>query len=256
MCIRGWPEGMPDWGENYAAIFGPAQQGVKTGLFCSACRKPREVDPSGGRDAVWTCERCRAVMAPCAVCNHRDAELPAHVPGDDFDTADAGSSQWASNWWWFCPGCAHGGHASCLQIWHGAMETDDPNSQPTKYSGGCCPLDGCGHACLPGRYRGEVVTARADELGRAALDSTRAARDELRGGGGAAGSRRSSPGGRDRTVRSDSYDVPQSKAVGMAREALNKGGSPSSGGILSSSPGRVPGTGERERRKSVKFVNR
>ncbi|KAM3437010.1 hypothetical protein NHJ13734_004857, partial [Beauveria thailandica] len=68
--------------------------------------------------------------------------------------------------------------------------------------------------------------------------------------------RRSSPGGRDRTVRSDSYDVPQSKAVGMAREALNKGGSPSSGGILSSSPGRVPGTGERERRKSVKFVNR
>ncbi|KAM3507559.1 hypothetical protein MY10362_001701 [Beauveria mimosiformis] len=260
MCIRGWPEGMPDWGENYTAIFGPAQQGVKTGLLCSACRKPREVDPSGGRDAVWTCERCRAVMAPCAVCNHRDAELPAHVPGDDLDTADAAgsSSQWASNWWWFCPGCAHGGHASCLQIWHGAMEADDPNSQPTKYSGGCCPLDGCGHACLPGKYRGEVVTARADELGRAALDSTRAARDELRGGGGggAAGSRRSSPGGRDRTVRSDSYDVPQSKAVGMAREALNKGGSPSSGGILSSSPGRVPGTGERERRKSVKFVNR
>ncbi|TQW07776.1 hypothetical protein V2A60_003114 [Cordyceps javanica] len=256
LCIQGWPEGMPDWGENYTAIFGPAQQGVKTGLLCSSCRKPREVDPSSGRDSVWTCERCRAVMAPCAICNHRDAEVPSHIPGDDLDSEDTDSGQWVSNWWWFCPGCAHGGHASCLQIWHGAMEADDPNSQPTKFSGGCCPLDGCGHACLPGKYRGELVTARADELGRVALDSTRA-RDELRGGvggSGAAGSRRSSPGGRDRSVRSDSYDIPQSKAVGMAREALNKGGSPSSGGILSSSPGRVPGTGERERRKSVKFV--
>lgn len=252
LCIQGWPEGMPEWGENYTAIFGPAQQGVKTGLFCSACRKPREVDPSGGRDAVWTCERCHSVMAPCAICNHRDAEIPAHIPGNDPDSDGRDSDLWVSNWWWFCPGCAHGGHASCLQLWHGTMETDDPNSQTTKFSGGCCPLDGCGHACLPGKYRGEVVTARAEELGRATLDSTRA-RDELRGGGGG-GSRRSSPGGRDRSVRSDSYDIPQSKAVGMAREALNKGGSPSSGGILSSSPGRAPGTGERERRKSVKFV--
>lgn len=252
LCIQGWPEGMPDWGENYAAIFGPAQQGVKTGLFCSSCRKPREVDPSGGRDAVWTCERCRSVMAPCAVCNHRDAELPAHIPGDESSSDDDGSDQWLSNWWWFCPGCAHGGHASCLQVWHGTMEADDdPSAQSIKFSGGCCPLDGCGHACLPGKYRGEMVTARSEELGRAALDSARA-RDEMRGG---AGSRRSSPGGgRDRSVRSDSYDIPQSKAVGMAREALNKSGSPSSGGILSSSPGRVPGTGERERRKSVKFV--
>lgn len=251
LCIQGWPEGMPDWGENYTAIFGPAQQGVKTGLFCSSCRKPREVDPSGGRDAVWTCERCRAVMAPCAVCNHRDAELPAHVPGSDAD--GGGADGWLSDWWWYCPGCAHGGHASCLQAWHGADEADDPNTQSTKFSGGCCPLDGCGHACLPGRYRGEMATARSDEVGRAALDSNRAAREELRTGGG--GSRRSSPGGtRDRSVRSDSYDIPQSKAVGMAREALNKGGSPGSGGILSSSPGRIPGTGERERRKSVKFV--
>lgn len=249
MCIQGWPDGMPDWGESYSAIFTPAQQGVKTGLFCSACRKPREVDPSGGRDAIWTCERCRSVMAPCAVCNHRDAELPAHTPGDD--EVNTGES-WLSDWWWFCPGCAHGGHASCLQVWHGAMEADDPNSQSTKFSGGCCPLDGCGHACLPGKYRGEMVTARSDELGRAALDSSRARdRDELRGGNL---SRRSSPGGRDRSVRSDSYDIPQSRAVGVAREALNKSGSPSSGGILSSSPGRVPGTGERERRKSVKFV--
>lgn len=70
-------------------------------------------------------------------------------------------------------------------------------------------------------------------------------------------SRRSSPGRSgpssmtmDRSIRSDANDVPQSKAVGMAREALNKG---SGGGILSSSPGRTM-TGERERRKSVKFA--
>jgi hypothetical protein len=50
-------------------------------------------------------------------------------------------------------------------------------------------------------------------------------------------------------VKNDMNDVPQSKAVGMAREALNKGG----GGILSSSPGRS-GAGDRERRKSVKFA--
>lgn len=253
LCIQGWPDGMPDWGDNYTSIFTPAQQGVKTGLFCSSCRKPREVDPAGGRDAVWTCERCKAVMAPCAVCKHRDAGLPAHTPGDDLDTDESACSDpWLSDWWWYCPGCAHGGHASCLQVWHGALDLDDPNSPSARFSGGCCPLDGCGHACLPGKYRGETITARSDELGRAAVSTTRA-RDEFHG----SSSRRSSPGGGGRSepsVRSDSYDVPQSRAVGMAREALNKGGSPSSGGILSSSPGRIPGTGERERRKSVKFV--
>ncbi|KAK3187473.1 SEA (Seh1-associated) complex subunit [Lecanicillium sp. MT-2017a] len=253
LCIRGWPDGMPDWGDNYTSIFATAQQGVKTGLFCSSCRKPREVDPSGGRDAVWTCERCKAVMAPCSVCKHRDAELPAHIPGDDFDTDDtAKDGPWLSDWWWYCPGCAHGGHASCLQVWHGALDLDDPNSPSTRFSGGCCPLDGCGHACLPGKYRGETVTARSDELGRAAVHTSRS-RDDVRGNS----SRRSSPGGgrSEPSVKSDSYDVPQSKAVGMAREALNRGGSPGSGGgILSSSPGRVPGTAERERRKSVKFV--
>jgi hypothetical protein len=51
-------------------------------------------------------------------------------------------------------------------------------------------------------------------------------------------------------VKSDGNDIPQSRAVGMARDALNKG----SGGILSSSPGRAVATGERERRKSVKFA--
>ncbi|KAG5912631.1 hypothetical protein E4U42_002090, partial [Claviceps africana] len=54
-------------------------------------------------------------------------------------------------------------------------------------------------------------------------------------------------------VRSDGHDVPQSKAVGMAREALSRSGG-GGGGILSSSPGRTLGSGDRDRRKSVKFA--
>ncbi|OAQ62814.1 WD repeat protein [Pochonia chlamydosporia 170] len=249
MCIKGWPTGLPDWGDNYISIFGGAQQGVKVGLFCSSCRKPREVDPSAGQDAVWTCERCRSVMAPCSVCGHREAERPSFIPPEIApSTSDIESEMWSSQWW-YCPGCAHGGHASCLQLWHGASEPVAAADPSAKYSDGCCPSDGCGHACLPGKYRGETTTARSDELGRAAVDSSRV-RDE-RGPASRGGSRRSSPGAPyERSVKSDTNDVPQSKAVGMAREALNK----SSGGILSSSPGRSSGTGDRERRKSVKFA--
>lgn len=257
LCVQGWPEGLPEWGDNYVAIFGAAQQGVKVGLFCLSCRKPREVDPSGGAEAVWTCERCRHVMAPCAVCGHREAEIPSHIPPEITPgPQDLESEAWLSQWW-YCPGCAHGGHASCLQLWHGASEQVLLADASAKFSDGCCPADGCGHACLPGKYRGEMTTARSDELGRAAVDSSRA-RDEARKPGSRGGSRRSSPGATgDRSVRSDVNDVPQSKAVGMAREALNKGGAgPSSGGILSSSPGRMgtPSAGDRERRKSVKFA--
>ncbi|TWU76239.1 SEA (Seh1-associated) complex subunit [Metarhizium rileyi] len=249
LCIQGWPAGLPDWGDNYTSIFGGAQQGVKVGLFCSSCRKPREVDPSAGQDAVWTCERCQSVMAPCPVCGHREAQRPSFIPPEVAPSAsDVECETWLSEWW-YCPGCAHGGHASCLQLWHGAsgpLATADPSA---KYSDGCCPSDGCGHACLPGKYRGETTTARSDELGRAALDSFRAREGPASRGG----SRRSSPGAPyERSVKSDLNDVPQSKAVGMAREALNKGGG--GGGILSSSPGRSGGTGDKERRKSVKFA--
>lgn len=250
LCIQGWPEGLPDWGDNYISIFGGAQQGVKVGLFCSSCRKPREVDPSAGDEAVWTCERCRTVMASCSVCGHREAEVPSYIPPEITPSVtDVESEMWLSEWW-YCPGCAHGGHASCLQLWHGASDAVAAADAYAKYSDGCCPSDGCGHACLPGKYRGETLTARSDELGRAAVDSSRVR--EERGPGSRGGSRRSSPGAPyDRSVKSDANDVPQSKAVGMAREALNKG---SGGGILSSSPGRSSGTGDRERRKSVKFA--
>ncbi|KAK5992448.1 putative WD repeat-containing C4F8.11-like protein [Cladobotryum mycophilum] len=247
LAVQGWPAGLPDWGENYTALFTPAQQGVKMGLFCSSCRKPCEVDPTGGDAAIWTCDRCHRMAAPCAVCGHREAELPAQLPSEVVDAPTA--ETWLTEWW-YCPGCSHGGHASCLQTWHASTRIADGPASSAIYSDGCCPLDGCGHACLPGKYRGETTTARADELGRAAVDSSRI-RDEIR----TPGSRRPSPtriptSGMDRSVKNDANDVPQSKAVGMAREALNK----STGGILSSSPGRTIMSGERERRKSVKFA--
>ncbi|KAM0197790.1 hypothetical protein ACHAPA_003230 [Fusarium lateritium] len=243
LCVQGWPEGLPQWGENYTAIFTPAQQNGKVSFFCSSCRKPRELDPKNGPEGIWTCERCRTAMAPCAVCGHREPTQAEFTP-IEVSSAVASSDSHLSEWW-YCPGCAHGGHASCLQAWHAPLDAPESGSTAS-FSDGCCPLDGCGHACLPGRYRGETTTARADEIGRATVEKTRA-RDER----GASSSRRSSPrAGTDRSVKSDGNDIPQSRAVGMARDALNKG----SGGILSSSPGRTVVTGERERRKSVKFA--
>ncbi|KAL7939768.1 hypothetical protein V8C35DRAFT_287620 [Trichoderma chlorosporum] len=250
LAIKGWPAGLPDWGENYTSLFTSAQQGVKAGFMCSNCRKPREIDRSKGDSAFWTCEKCRWVVTPCAVCGHRDAEIASSLPTEVVDIPSIES--WMTEWW-YCPGCCHGGHASCMQTWHAALRPSEATSSSTVYSDGCCPVDGCGHACLPGKYRGETATTRADELSRAIVDGGRM-RDEL---ARTNTSRRSSPGragpsslGIDRSIKSDANDVLQSKAVGMAREALNKGG----GGILSSSPGRATMTGERERRKSVKFA--
>lgn len=259
LSVQGWPEGLPEWGDNYPALFTQAQNGGKVAFFCLSCRKIREPDPKLGDMAKWTCERCKSTMAPCAVCGHRQPEQATYTPLDISNMAELDESGILSEWW-YCPSCAHGGHASCLQTWHAPVTRPDVNA-PSTFSDGCCPLDGCGHACLPGKYRGETSTARSDELGRVAVEKSRS-RDERKAGGSRSGSRRSSPrggggssGGPDRTIRSDGNDVPQSRAVGVAREALNKsGGGGSGGGILSSSPGRVTGSGERERRKSVKFA--
>jgi hypothetical protein len=260
LCIRGWPAGLPDWGENYESVFGTSQQSlVKVNFFCSSCRKPREIDPKHGDEAVWTCERCKSHMAPCAVCGHRELALADHLPAENADLVAAALDKRPLLSWWYCPGCAHGGHSSCLQAWHGSL---DPAVAPNEtYSDGCCPLDGCGHACLPGKYRGETTTARAEELGRAAVESSRARDDRI----ATTTNNRATPRP-GASVKSDGNDVPQSRAVGMAREALNgnkggggtAGGPPTGGGILSSSPGRAGG-GEggganRERRKSVKFA--
>lgn len=194
LCVEGWPAGLPDWGETYASIFSPAQQNVKVAFFCASCRRSRDVDPKD-KKGLWRCERCRARVAPCAVCGHREG------------TGGLGT-------WWYCPACAHGGHAECLEMWH---EGD----------AGCCPFDGCAHACLPGRYRAEAAAGRSEEVGRHVAA-------ERKGG---------SPGVR---VSGDGNEVAQSRAVESVREALGREAGAGAGGR--GSPGR------RERRKSVKFV--
>ncbi|KAI9170861.1 WD repeat-containing protein [Paramyrothecium foliicola] len=285
LCIKGWPANLPDWGDSYTVIFEPAQQNVKVGFACSSCHKPREIDRTEGPLAIWTCERCKSLMAPCAVCGHREMETAEHEPTELLNTGSSEATTLLG--WWYCPGCAHGGHASCLQTWHGTLDLTGSvavDLSSAKYSEGCCPLDGCGHACLPGKYRGEITTARADELGRVAVETSRAREERLAaaqaaaaasgsasasalnsdsggGGGGSANGSVASSNARPgpwtghqperSSVKSDANDVAQSRAVGMAREALNKGGV-AGGGILSSSPGRA--SGERERRKSVKFA--
>ncbi|KAK8034160.1 hypothetical protein PG993_009155 [Apiospora rasikravindrae] len=218
LCVRDWPDGIDVWGDNYNSIFNRAQQRVNVGFTCSQCHKPREIERSGSSAqsaaAIWKCERCRATMAPCAICGHRDATAAAMTPLPVAEalarSADADDDSVLATWW-YCPGCAHGGHATCIQGWHAPVTTppttppnnnsnrqragttsgtstpgggNNPNflsllpshdtAVPETYSDGCCPLDGCGHACLPGKWRNETNIGKAEELGRAVREQTRA----------------------------------------------------------------------------------
>ncbi|KAG5993724.1 hypothetical protein E4U52_001748 [Claviceps spartinae] len=276
MCLRGWPEGLPDWGDNYECIFSRAQQAGKFGLSCSTCRKPREIDPQAGPAAVWICERCRSIMAPCSVCGHREIKRPSHIPAEVApragDVESVESDKWLSEWW-FCPECGHGGHASCLHLWHGTCEGTLLGDGNIKYSDGFCPSDGCGHACLSGPSRGGRTTmrgARGVMPGRAVGGDSIRVREQGNnragssiGRGGSRGSTGGlSPGGArlDGGVRGNGVDVPQSGTRvtgGMTRDGFSRGsGGGIRGGILSASasPGGRSSSGDKERRKSVKFA--
>ncbi|KAK3397449.1 hypothetical protein B0T20DRAFT_438355 [Sordaria brevicollis] len=243
LCMQGWPaaaaagaeESTPadqeknplkDWGSNYAAIFTPAQNGVSVGFFCSSCHKPRELDRSeASTDSIWTCKRCKAAAAPCALCGHRDSS--PFIPSSSEATISSlqpdreGEDEYQPiATWWLCPVCGHGGHSSCMQAWHAAFEaerdsaiyvdgpvdTDDPAAELAS-SGGYCPLDGCGHVCLPpapirlpwgargtgtdtGGY-GHGMTSRMGEMATEAPSRAGTAREREReaaaAGGGAAG---------------------------------------------------------------------
>ncbi|KAK1752685.1 WD repeat-containing protein 24 [Echria macrotheca] len=302
LCMKGWPGGVLScWGDDYPAIFTPAHQGVQVGFFCATCRKPREVDrTASSTDTVWRCDRCKSYMAPCAVCGHRDGPPEIPLPPTGSSPASRHDEEGPIiTTWWLCPGCGHGGHSSCLQAWHAAFESEHhpadlppDGSSRLESSDGCCPLDGCGHACLPGRARNETAAARSEEVVRAVREVTRGTA-KLPTGLGSLDGPVPIIGGIDRhpadhahhqpyghappntgleqphgSVRSDGYDVPQSRAVESVREALGShhhaGGSGGGSlgrsamaqttGILSSSPGRGGERAERERRKSVKFV--
>jgi len=146
---------------------------------------------------------------------------------------DDGDVELKSSVWWLCPGCGHGGHSSCMQAWHSGPEFGEGD----ECSKGCCPLEGCLHPCLPGKWREKRVeekkATRAKEMDLLVKENSRQG-----SGRGAIG------GGRGQgLVRRDNREVNQSKAVEGVRVALSTsnltGGSGSSG---------------LERKKSVKLV--
>ncbi|KAK4097450.1 hypothetical protein N658DRAFT_518637 [Parathielavia hyrcaniae] len=307
LCMKGWPGGaLLSWGENYPAIFSPAQEGVQASFVCTACHKPRDVDRSAAStDSVWHCERCKTVMAPCAVCRERDTAptftTPIVTAGGFRREAD---KEPVLTTWWYCPGCGHGGHSSCLQAWHATLEQQQSGSNEYPHhaledapgaaesSDGCCPLDGCGHVCLPSRENHGIMR-RTEDVSRAVRGASRTvgkatgrgAENATEVGIGAGHSGIGRPlgeerqgdfggvgvggavmvgnsnigrhgGGHGADVRSDGNDIPQSRAVETVRETLAVSGTSAKVGmgILSSSPGRGGIGAERERRKSVKFV--
>lgn len=294
LCIKGWPGGtLSSWGDDYPAITSPAHEGVNVGFSCSTCHKPREIDRrSSSTESVWQCKRCKSFTAPCALCGHR--EVPPSIPSVPTTHSPTPLPnepvEPILNTWWYCPGCGHGGHSSCMQAWHAGFEADDRHGadalsddpDPFESSEGYCPLDGCGHACLPGRGgRDDAVLSRSDDIHRAVRHATRGAAklDEslsasIDGLPLMVGSERSlgpetqahqHGAAAGLSVRSDGNDIPQSRAVETVREALGSHPHPiigssrdrtglGTGSILSSSPGRTGERVERERRKSVKFV--
>lgn len=311
LCVRGWPGGVLEnyWVEGYPAVFAQAQQGVSVAYVCGKCKRPREMDRSStSSDTVWKpCKKCQTPAGPCAICGHRhvtaivdeyDIPVPDGNGGggekaqeqDNAGSATKPSKMSPISTWWYCPTCAHGGHSSCMSIWHGVSlnsrqadgttglvgggaELGDafPYLAPEMIPGagisdGCCPVDGCGHACLPGRYRAESTAARTDEVSRASLREAVAAatRASYSAGPSARGSPVLPPGGGQQPqhlaglsdlslalVRGDPHEAPQSRAVDGVRDALGghldrafaagvaarRGGSIS----LSSSPGRAGG---------------
>ena len=204
VCVRGWPGGdLAAWGTDYPNVYDPAQRGVQAAFLCSNphCGRAREAaNPAqlvDGASAIfappfWHCEHCKATMPGCAVCGHRDAPpldgdvttslllLPDTGTEGPFQGRRPDDQPSVMTTWWHCPGCGHGGHSSCIQGWHSSIplaaqsnsttaassEAADGSPVSLSLSDGCCPLDGCGHACLPGRWRSETATARSEEVSR------------------------------------------------------------------------------------------
>lgn len=250
LCVKGWPgEPLREWGDDYPSVYRLAQSNNKAGFICSKCRKPREIDRrklSKNPNPIWQCERCAVVMAPCAICKHRDAAeqaLPIEITPEVLAAANESQEESPMSTWWYCAGCGHGGHASCIQGWHSVIIDEEPRSSVDGqgeglYSDGCCPFDGCGHACLPGKYRAEAAVARTEEVSRVVREVNRRAQlsgttsprfsvsrystgalsnDDITIG---ARHRRRMGDSLDSRVHGDGNDIPQSRAVESVRESL------------------------------------
>ncbi|TAQ91568.1 hypothetical protein B7494_g7 [Chlorociboria aeruginascens] len=175
----------------YPTVFGPAQENVSVGYFCTDCQKPLENDPLIP-NSVWRCNRCQGSINGCAICRERDLSL-----GTEYEASENVA---LISVWWYCPGCGHGGHTSCMQAWHAGDEHEEGNT----HSGGGCPLDGCLHPCIPGNWRSQ----RAEEK-RVSIycDLEGQVKQEMAQKW-------------QRSVRRDHREVTQSKAVEGVRVAL------------------------------------
>lgn len=180
----------------YPSVFAMAQENITVGYFCTDCHKPLDNDPLVP-NSEWRCPRCKQVMDTCSVCRQREPDIDSGY--DEEDTVDVGV-------WWYCPGCGHGGHTVCMAAWHAGPECQEG----TKYSGGCCPLEGCLHPCLPGTWREqraeEKKVAKQKELDLLIKENARQG------------------SGKGRSVKRDAREVNQSKAVEGVRVALGIGG--------------------------------
>jgi hypothetical protein len=201
------------------------------GYYCTTCEKPVQEGDLALGQRMQKCYRCNTYFEGCAVCNMRE-ELPPLMDADFDEVSALGKGQAtissnevidvsspAARLWWWCQGCGHGGHTTCMRAWH--------SSDGTTYSDGCCPSEGCLHPCLPGKGRYDFFAqrsaAKSEELGKLVKESTQGGPKGLRAGG----------------VKRDKTEVSESRAVESVRGAL---------------VGTSAQIGERERRKSVKVV--
>jgi WD40 repeat protein len=203
---------------DYPNVFAIAQEDVKVGFFCTDCNKPIENDPNIP-NSMWRCPRCQQDIAPCVICESRHLDSEIEYPYQKEEEVNL-------NVWFYCPGCGHGGHTSCLSAWQSGPDY----SEGDDHSGGCCPLEGCLHPCLPGHWREK----RADEK---RIEKEREMDALVK-----EGQRMAIKTGRN--VMRDQREAGQSKAVEGVRVAL---------GITGLSSGSTTG-GNMERKKSVKLV--
>ncbi|RKF59697.1 putative wd repeat protein [Golovinomyces cichoracearum] len=134
---------------NYPEIYAESQQNIRVSFFCRACNKPFDPDPCIF-NSHWMCSRCESTMFPCPICEQREyiPEEPEFdlLVGSESMSFMEGDINLSLGTWWYCPGCAHGGHATCILKWHAASEPGDELG--SLHSGGACPVVGCLHPCL------------------------------------------------------------------------------------------------------------
>jgi len=127
----------------------------------------------------------------------------------------------------------------CMQAWHSGPEE---GKEGDRYSGGCCPLEGCLHPCLPGRWREKNAEEKSVKMAR---EMDLLIKESSRQGSRGRENRRL------QNVRRDGREATQSRAVEGVRVALGVGSTLPAVSSVASGSGSGGGL---ERKKSVKLV--